>query len=103
MSFVCLACGRQRAGASGYVCDECKDTQMGAAAGALVCYFENREVNVEPLADILDAAANRPPEGDSDGSITEKRWNRLTRLVSAGREFNAALEAAFPHGHQEDW
>jgi len=46
------------------------------------------------LAALLDEAQNPRPEGHADGSIHEKKFNRLRAMVRAGQTFLAAYTTA---------
>lgn len=94
MSFICKGCGRHRAGASGVVCADCRNTQAGDA-GELLEHFEGCRVSgefIEALDEILGKAQNGPPNGEADGSIDADRWARLSELSRAATAFNAAID-----------
>jgi hypothetical protein len=46
------------------------------------------------LDNLLDEAQNAPPHGRADGSLHEKKFNRLRAMVHAGRAFLAAYTTA---------
>jgi hypothetical protein len=103
MSFICKACGRQRAGSPALgemvaigvaICDDCRATQLGRAVLALANFKEIGEPSIRALDAILDEAQNDPPDGAADGSIPELRWITLRRLVAAARAYNDALKRA---------
>ena len=97
MSFKCEACDRRFAGIPNYdVCTECRSTQMGRA---VLLVYSLREEGVDSstlsqLEEILGEAQNVPPEGKSDGSISEARWNRFRDLTVSARAYDADLERA---------
>lgn len=97
MSFICKACGRQRAGSPAEgeeVCRECRPTQSGRAF-LLLSNFEKCQLDgddILALETILGEAQNGPPDGEADGSFTERRWTALRVMVDAARKFNEALE-----------
>lgn len=97
-----MACGQKRTddlrSFGAYVCSDCSDTQMGRAAKVVAQLEMSAPSNdlIRDLESILDLAQNGPPDGESDGSITELRWNQLTRLVNAARAFNRAIDEVAP-------
>lgn len=101
MSFICKACGRQRAGSTTKgqeVCAECQPTQAGQAV-LLLAEFERCRVNgmhIQSLDVIVGHAQNGPPLGDGDDSIHPDQWAKLRDLVKAARAYNEALDAAAP-------
>jgi hypothetical protein len=96
VSFICKACNRQRAGASGEICDECWNTK-------LLFHFENRQFaaeHISALQTILDESQDGPPDGKADGSIDDRRWIQITKLLRTARVFNEALdEVTHPDHH----
>jgi hypothetical protein len=71
-----------------------KDTQL-----ALACELLGRIGIPSPdllrrLDELLDRAQNPPPEGKADGSIHERKFNRLRAMVRAGETFLAAYNTA---------
>lgn len=97
MSFTCKACGRQRAGSPAEgeeVCSECRPTQAGRAF-LLLSSFEECQLDgddILALETVLGEAQNGPPDGEADGSLTERRWTALRDVVQAARKFNEAIE-----------
>jgi hypothetical protein len=97
VSFLCKACGNQRAGspAEGLeVCEPCRPTQAGRAA-LLLRHFQKIDVDdVLALETVLDDASNLPPDGYNDGSLTENRFIKFQLLARAARDFNEAVDNA---------
>src|SRR5271155_1971520 len=100
MSFLCKACGRQRSGSPAVgegVCNECRSTQMGRAVRLLDYFFEENvpsKEQIDALDAILDDASNVPPEGTSDGSISERRWTAMRGMIKVARTYRIMINAA---------
>jgi hypothetical protein len=50
--------------------------------------------HAEQLGGVLEAAQNRPPEGTSDGSLTELQWVALRDVQKAAANLAGAVDAA---------
>lgn len=98
MSFICIGCGRGRAGTPSWsdgqpVCAACRQQQLGSAAVLLGLLHEDRPTLgwLVELEELLDKAANPP---GADGSIDERRWTELKAVAVAAREYRRVLDEA---------
>lgn len=88
--FLCKACGNGHDTAV-VVCSYCEKTQLGQAVRVAATLKGLYEEQIDALEWILTEAQNGPPEGASDGSITERRWRKLRALATAAKAYNDAL------------
>lgn len=65
------------------------------AARNLIVLFESvltpMDTAIKNLEDVLDKSQNSPPEGSSDGSISEAQWNELKSLTTSIRSSIKAI------------